>query len=104
MIGLFFVGYVVFLVLYAVLVSLKEEGIAVRDSVMTVFLSSAALIAISALALVIVYTIWRGWPALHHLNFFDQDMSRAGPLAPLTVGGVAHALVGTCLLYTSRCV
>jgi phosphate transport system permease protein len=86
---------VVFLVLYAVLVSLKEEGIAVRDSVMTVFLSSAALIAISALALVIVYTIWRGWPALHHLNFFDQDMSRAGPLAPLTVGGVAHALVGT---------
>jgi phosphate transport system permease protein len=94
-IGLFFVGYVVFLVLYAVLVSLNEEGIAVRDSVMTVFLSSAALIAISALALVIVYTIWRGWPALHHLNFFDQDMSRAGPLAPLTVGGVAHALVGT---------
>jgi phosphate transport system permease protein len=60
-----------------------------------VFLASAALIALVALGAVIVYTIWRGWPALHHRNFFDQDMSRAGPLAPLTVGGVAHALVGT---------
>jgi len=95
LIGLLFVAYVVFLVIYAVLVSLREDHIAVRDCVMTVFLSSAALIAFTALGLVIVYTIWRGWPALHHLTFFDQDMSKAGPLSPLTVGGVAHALVGT---------
>jgi len=95
LIGLLFVGYVIFMVVYAVLVSLHEDGLAVLDSVMTVFLASAALIALVALGAVIVYTIWRGWPALHHRNFFDQDMSRAGPLAPLTVGGVAHALVGT---------
>jgi phosphate transport system permease protein len=95
LIGLFFVAYVVFLIIYAVLVSLREDDLAVRDAVMTVFLSSAALIAFSALGVVIFYTIWRGAPALHHLNFFHEDMSKAGPLAPLTVGGVAHALVGT---------
>ncbi len=95
LIGLLLVGYVLFLVIYAVLVSLREDGNAVTDSVMTVFLSSAAVIAFAALGCVIVYTINRGYPALHHLNFFTQDMSRAGPTAPLTVGGVAHALVGT---------
>ncbi len=95
LIGLVVVAYVVFLIVFAILVSLREDGIAVRDAVMTVFLSSAALIAFAALAVVIVYTVWRGYPALHHLNFFDQDMSRAGPLSSLKVGGVAHALVGT---------
>ena len=48
-----------------------------------------------ALALVVSFTLWRGRTALVHANFFKQDMSKAGPLAPLTVGGVAHALVGT---------
>jgi phosphate transport system permease protein len=95
LIGLVLVGYVVFLVVYGVLVSLREDGNAVTDAVMTVFLGSAALIAFTALGLVIFYTIWRGFPALHHLNFYDHDMSSAGPLASLDVGGVAHALVGT---------
>jgi phosphate transport system permease protein len=95
LIGLLFVGYVVFLVVYAVLVSLREDANAVKDAVMTVLLSSAGVIAFSALGCVIVFTILKGYPALHHLNFFTQDMSRAGPKAPLRVGGVAHALVGT---------
>jgi phosphate transport system permease protein len=30
-----------------------------------------------------------------HSNFYTEDMSTAGPLAPLTKGGMAHALVGT---------
>jgi phosphate transport system permease protein len=97
LIGLFFVAYVVFLIVFAVLVSLRADSLAVRDAVMTVFLSSAALIAFTALGLVIVYTVWRGYPALRHLNFFDHDMSTASPkyASDLKIGGVAHAMVGT---------
>lgn len=94
-IGFFFVAFVVFLVVYAVLVSLREDTVAVWDAMITVLLSSAALLAFSALAFVIVFTVWRGRLALGHLNFFTQDLSRAGPTAPLSVGGAAYALVGT---------
>jgi phosphate transport system permease protein len=48
-----------------------------------------------ALAFVVFFTLWRGREALVHPNFFTQDMSRAGPLQPVTVGGIKHALVGT---------
>jgi phosphate transport system permease protein len=48
-----------------------------------------------ALIYVIFYTFYRGWPALHHLNFFTQDLRTTGPLSPLTQGGVRHAIVGT---------
>ena len=93
--GLALVGYLSFIVIYAVLVSMSDDGPAVVDAVMTVLLASAAVLAFGALAIVIGYTIARGWSALVHVNFFTQDMSKAGPLASLKVGGVAHALVGT---------
>jgi phosphate transport system permease protein len=97
LIGLVVVAYIAFLVVFAVLVSLREDSLAVRDAVMTVFLSSAAVFAFAALANVIVYTVGKGYPALHHLNFFDNDMSKALPTkaSNLGIGGVAHALVGT---------
>jgi phosphate transport system permease protein len=94
-IGFVVVAYGVFILVYAVLVSLRDDGPAVRDAVMTATLTSAACLAFAALVLVITFTIWRGRTALAHANFFTQDMSKAGPLAPITVGGVAHALVGT---------
>jgi len=94
-IGFVLVAYVVFLVVYAALLALRLDGPAVRDGIMTVVLSSASLLAFLALASVIAFSLWRGHKALLHSNFFTSDMSRAGPLAPLTVGGVAHALVGT---------
>jgi phosphate transport system permease protein len=93
--GLAIVGYLVFLAVYAVLVSLTDTRPAVVDALMTVVMASTAVIAFGALAIVVFFTLARGWSALVHLNFYDQDMSKAGPLAPLKVGGVAHALVGT---------
>ena len=80
---------------YAMLVSLADDGPAVLDAVMTVLMASTAVLAFGALGLVVVYTLGRGWAALVHVNFYTQDMSTAGPLAPLTKGGMAHALVGT---------
>jgi phosphate transport system permease protein len=89
------VAYVAFLVSYGVLVSLADDGPAVLDAVMTVLMASTAVLAFGALGLVVVYTLGRGWAALVHLNFYTKDMSTAGPLAPLSKGGMAHALVGT---------
>jgi phosphate transport system permease protein len=89
------VAYLVFLATYAVLVSLSEDGLAVIDALMTVVMASTAVLAFGALALVIIYTIGRGWAALDHVNFYIHDLSTAGPNAPLTDGGMAHALVGT---------
>jgi phosphate transport system permease protein len=89
------VAYVVFVSSYAVLVSLSHDRPAIKDAVMTVLMASAAVLAFSALAIVIIFTLARGWAALIHLNTYTQDLSSAGPLAPLSVGGIGHAIVGT---------
>ena len=53
-------AFVVFLAIYAVLVSLTEDRPAVVDRVMSVLLTSAAVVAGAALFSVIVFTLWRG--------------------------------------------
>ncbi len=89
------VAYVVFVSSYAVLVSLSHDRPAVKDAVMTVVMASTAVLAFGALAVVIIFTVARGWAALIHLNTYTQDLSSAGPLAPLSAGGMGHAIVGT---------
>ncbi|MGW2559874.1 phosphate ABC transporter permease PstA [Streptomyces sp. NPDC001514] len=95
LLGFVVLAYVLFLGLYAVLVSFDENGVTVRDKVAAVLWQSLALLVLAALVLVVAYTLWRGRSALVHLNFFTEDMSRTGPLEPLTQGGVVHAIVGT---------
>jgi phosphate transport system permease protein len=94
-IGFAVVAYVVFLTSYATLVWLVEDGPAVPDKVITALFYSAAAITFGALAFVILSTLWQGHEALLHLNFYTQDMSNAGPLQPVSVGGIKHALIGT---------
>ncbi|MGW2516136.1 phosphate ABC transporter permease PstA [Streptomyces sp. NPDC001617] len=93
-------AYTAFLTVYAVLTGLEEDGQAVRDRVMTVVLWTAAGLLFSALVLVVGFTAWRGREALPHGNFFTQDMQAAGPLDPLTNGGVAHAMLGSLIMIT----
>ncbi|MGW3283667.1 phosphate ABC transporter permease PstA [Streptomyces sp. NPDC001002] len=96
--GFFVTAYAAFLTIYAVLTGLEENRQAVRDRVMTVVLWTAAGLLFSALAMVVGFTAWRGREALPHGNFFTQDMQAAGPLDPLTHGGVAHAMLGTLVM------
>ena len=35
-------------------------------------------------------------------NLYTQDMSEAGPLDPLDVGGIKHAIVGTLIIIVDR--
>ena len=84
-----------FVSLYAVLVSFDEPGPIVRDRLAAVGAHLGASLMLLALVAVITFTLWRGRDALTHANFFSQDMSQAGPLEPLSVGGLWHAMVGT---------
>ncbi|MFD5792028.1 phosphate ABC transporter permease PstA [Streptomyces diastatochromogenes] len=99
--GFAVVAYLIFLLVYAVLVWMdasadgSSAGPTVRDRLLTVVLGSAAVLLFAALVLVIGFTTGRGWHALPHGSFYAQDMQAAGPLDPITVGGVKHAVAGT---------
>jgi phosphate transport system permease protein len=92
----FVVGwFVLFLVIYLV-VSRQRHSVAVaRDRLMAAVVHGGALVVGGTLVLVVISTLWQGRDALAHLNFFTSDLSAAGPLTPLAVGGVLHAVVGT---------
>ncbi|MFB8405868.1 phosphate ABC transporter permease PstA [Streptomyces sp. NPDC055912] len=94
-VGFVIVAYVLFIGLYALLVSFDEDGPAVRDRIAGAVVSSLGLLLLAVLVFVVAFTLWEGRKALVHLNFFTEDMSLAGPLEPLDVGGILHAVVGT---------
>lgn len=95
-IGWVVVTYLAFLVFYTVVVSLTGSRETVTDKLITVLLYSAGLALVAALSFVVIYTLFRGREALFfHPNFFTETMELAGPLDPLDVGGILHAIVGT---------
>jgi phosphate transport system permease protein len=100
LIGFVVVAYGLFLVAYAVLVSLREDRRTVIDRLMTVLLSTAVALLGIALAGIVGFIVYRGHTALGHANFYTKDLARSGPLAPLTQGGVKHAIVGTLWMIT----
>jgi phosphate transport system permease protein len=96
-------GYVItswclFVLIYGVLVSFDENRPTVRDRVAAVVVHSLGAVVLAALLWVIIYTIYKGWKALVHVNFYTQDMSSTGPLDPLTKGGIFHAILGTLIM------
>ena len=93
--GFLLCWYGAFLFLYAFTTRLGNPWPVVVDRLASVAFRTAALIVAVALATTVAYTIYRGFPALRHLNFYTQDMSGVGPNDPLTQGGVLHAIVGT---------
>ena len=92
------VWYVAFLGVYAVAVRIGHEGPVVKDRLAAVAIHSFALMLFGVLVVIVIFTLIRGWEALPHPNFFTQDMSNAGPLDPITVGGILHAVVGTLIM------
>ncbi len=96
--GFVVVAFVTFLVVYGFIVSLTERRPVVVDKVVAALFAASALSAFGALGSVIVFTLWRGREALTTWNLYTEDMSEAGPLDPLTVGGIGHAIVGTLII------
>jgi phosphate transport system permease protein len=82
---------------YAVLTRVTESGPAMKDRFARVLLSSAGVVLVALLALVIGFVLVRGvkiLPSLR-LSFLTTDMGLTSPLSPLKDGGVLHAIVGT---------
>jgi len=94
-VGWFVVAFILFLVFYGLLLSVVADVREVIDRLMTVVLASAGIILAGALVFVVVFVITRGADALFHANVFFSDMESAGPLDPLDMGGIAHAIMGT---------
>jgi phosphate transport system permease protein len=95
LLGFVVVTWCLFVLFYAVLVSMDENRTAMRDRVAAVVVSSLGAVVVIVLAFVIGYTFWSGYKALVHVNFYTQDMRSTLPTDPLTKGGVLHAIVGT---------
>ncbi len=94
-IGYVVVSWCLFVLIYALLVAFDNNQPTVRDRVSAVVVQSLAFVVLAALAFIVVYTFFRGWKALVHVNFYSQDLSSTTPVDPLTKGGVLHAIVGT---------
>jgi phosphate transport system permease protein len=101
--GLAVMSYVLFIVVYIVVSFLGNTGLEVSDRVASTLIATSAAVVMGVLALIVGFTFWRGREALAHLNFFDSDLSKAGPLDPLTVGGIVHAVVGTLIMIAIAC-
>ncbi len=95
LIGWVVLSFVGFLGIYAVMSSLRADRLAVRERIVTALFYSAGVILLGALLFVLFFTLIRGSSALMNGNFFVETMTTAGPLDPLTTGGIAHAIVGT---------
>jgi phosphate transport system permease protein len=93
--GFWVCWYLLFVACYAAIGALQWNGLAVRDRVVAVALTTAGLFATALVIDQVAYTLLRGSTAVSHSSFFTQSMVDAGPLSPLTSGGIAHALVGT---------
>lgn len=93
--GWLVISFIAFLGIYAVLSSLRADRLTVTERIMTALFYSAGAILLSALVFVLAFTVVRGIPALVHPNFFVESMKLAGPLDPLSMGGIAHAIMGT---------
>lgn len=98
--GVVVLWYLVFLLLYAVVISFDENRQAVIDRLAGTVIRSFAGVLLLALGFVIVYVVGRGVPALVHSNLYVKDLSVTGPLQPLTSGGVVHGIVGTLIEIT----
>jgi phosphate transport system permease protein len=87
--------YVLFLIGYAAIAGMLWGRRVVSDRLATVVFVTAGLYVLAVILDQIGYTIFRGEPALRHLNFFTHDMAGVGPSDPLTKGGAYHAIIGS---------
>jgi phosphate transport system permease protein len=95
LLGYVVTSWVLFVLCYAILVSFDENRPTMWDRVASVVVHSLGAVLVGVLVFVIAYTLSRGWTAMVHSNFYTQDLRLAGPLDPLTVGGIKHAVLGT---------
>ena len=94
MLGFFVTWYAVFLTTVWFIARERVGAIQARDRLVGIVVASVALGMLIPLALIVGYTVLRGYHALRP-QFFTQDQSHVGPLSPATSGGGSAAIVGS---------
>ena len=94
-VGFVILWFIAFLAMYAGVSAMGNPSQVVLDRTVAAAIRAGALLVGLALASAVLFTFWRGWDALHHVNFFTQDMAGVRPTAPLDKGGIIHAIVGS---------
>ncbi|AWR21988.1 Phosphate transport system permease protein PstA [Aurantimicrobium photophilum] len=94
-VGFVVVAFLLFLGVYALLISFRSGLQDIKDRLMTVLLYSAGSLLVGTLLFVVTFTLFRGQEALSEFNFYFETMELAGPLDPLSMGGIFHAIMGT---------
>lgn len=88
-------SFVCYLVVVTAVTHILTPGPAVADRLATSVITGGAIVVGIALVSTVVFTFVRGFPALIHPNMWFDDMAGVGPRDPLSMGGVAHAIVGS---------
>ena len=94
-IGFVICWFVCYLAMFAVVTALAHGRLIVIDRLWTAIITGAAGLVGLALVSAVGYIVVRGWPAVHHLNFFTKPESASSPTAPLTQGGILNAIIGS---------
>jgi len=93
--GFWLCWYVAFLLMYAWMAWQQWGRREATDKVAMVAFTTAGLLTCTAVLGLVLFVLAKGASAVRHLSFFTQSMAFAGPLSPLSAGGVLHAIVGT---------
>jgi phosphate transport system permease protein len=93
--GFWLCVYLVFLLLYAVMARQQWDQRLARDRVTTMAFGTGGALTLAAVFGVVLFVLARGHDSVFHLNFFTDSMAFAGPVSPLSTGGVLHAIIGT---------
>jgi phosphate transport system permease protein len=88
--------YVAFLALYAAVTTVRNPLPIVVDRLAAAVVCGGAVTVGVALLSAVVFTFYRGWGPLPHLNTYVDDMAGVRPQQDtLNRGGVLHAVVGS---------
>jgi phosphate transport system permease protein len=93
--GFWLCWYLVFLALYAWIAWQQWDAREVRNKLALVALTAGGGVTFVVVFGQVLFVLARALGAVRHLSFFTQSMALAGPLSPLTAGGVLHAVAGT---------
>jgi phosphate transport system permease protein len=93
--GFWLCWYGLFIGCYAAIAALQWNGLAVRDRVVSVALTTSGLLVVALVVDQVGYTIVKGAAVVKRLSFFTDSMATTGPLQPVSDGGIGHALIGT---------
>jgi phosphate transport system permease protein len=96
-VGFVICWYLVFLAMFAAITAVAHGRLIVVDRIWTAVVTGGACLVGVALLSTVVYTVLKGWAAVHHLNFIAKSEQGVPPTAPLTQGGILHAIVGSAI-------